>query len=163
MPTDTKAPCWPFSQLALLAQYLRSLGPPIRKAVQAELVRMLSFLSISGPWGKARPGNFNFGVVTGGEDEYSGDGGVGEACSLFRTDAEYPSEMSLVGETRVRHGLTIYNSLNSELAKSGDTDPCLKFVSWKRVELEYVDLQWLAGQGLACYIWMNATLNHTPG
>ena len=31
-----------------------------------------------------------------------------------------------------------------------------------RVEVEYVDPQWLAEQGFACHLWMNATLNHIP-
>ena len=43
------------------------------------------------------------------------------ACLLFRTEAEYSSELSLVGETRERHGLTINNSPNSKLDDSGNT------------------------------------------
>ena len=58
-----------FSQLASLAQQLRTLGPPLGRAVQAESVRNTSSLSRSGPGGKTRRGKFNFGVGTGGGRE----------------------------------------------------------------------------------------------
>ena len=45
---------------------------------------------------------------------------------LFRPEAESPSELSLFGGTKGKHGLTIYNSPNSKLADSGDTGPLLK-------------------------------------
>ena len=64
-PTDTPAPRRPFSKLASMAQQLRSLVPLLGRAVQAALVRMLSFLSRFGSGGKARLGKFNFGVGTG--------------------------------------------------------------------------------------------------
>ena len=68
-----------------------------------------------------------------------------------------------MGGTRGQHGLTINNSPNSELAVSGAQDRCLKLVSWRRVEVEFVDLQWLTGQVFACNICMNVTLHHIPG
>ena len=34
-----------------------------------------------------------------------------------------------------------------ELLTEGAQAHCLKFVSWRRVEVEYVELQWLEGQG----------------
>ena len=45
---------------------------------------------------------------------------------LFRLDVESPSELSLLGGTRGKHGLTINNYLNRELAESGDTGPLLE-------------------------------------
>ena len=57
---------------------------------------------------------------TGGGDKYSGDGGLEAACSLFKPDAESPSELSLLGGTSGRHGLTIDNSPNRKLSNRGD-------------------------------------------
>ena len=45
MPTDTPAPCLPFSQLAPLNEQLSSSGPNMGRAVQAASVRMLSYFS----------------------------------------------------------------------------------------------------------------------
>ena len=46
---------------------MHTLGPPLGQAVQEASVQMSSSLSRSGPGDKVRPGNFNFGVDTGGE------------------------------------------------------------------------------------------------
>ena len=54
---------------------------------------MLSSLSRSVPGGEARPGKFNFGVGTGGRNKASGNGGLEAACSLFRPEVEFPSEL----------------------------------------------------------------------
>ena len=94
-PTDTSALRRPFSSLASLDQQLRTFGPPLGRNVHAVSVRTSSYLSRSGPGVEARPGKFNFGVGTGG-DESSCDGGLEAPRSLFRTEAESPSEMSLV-------------------------------------------------------------------
>ena len=61
------------------------------------------------------------GWVRGGES--SDDGGLEAARLMFRTEAESPLELSLVGVTSGRHGLTIYNSPHRELADSWDTGP----------------------------------------
>ena len=72
--------------------------------------------------GEANPGKFNFGVGTGGNgDEYSGDGFLEVAQSLFGMVVESPSYISVVGVTRGKKVLFINNSPNSELADSGDT------------------------------------------
>ena len=70
----------------------------------------------------------------------SGDGGVDAACLLFRTEAEYSSELSLVGETRERHGLTINNSPNIKLDDSENTGmlPEIRFL--RKLEVRYVYL-----------------------
>ena len=44
---------------------------------------------------------------------------------MFRPEAESPSELSLFGGTKGKHGLTIYNSPNIELSDSGDAGPLL--------------------------------------
>ena len=49
------------------------------------------------------------------------------------------------------------------LSTVGTQARCLKLFFWSRVEGGYVDLQWPAGQGFACHLWMNATLLYTPG
>ena len=66
MLTDTPAPRQPFSQLALMAEQMRTSVPPLGRAVQSALVRMSSSLSRPGPGGEAIPGKYNFGVGTGG-------------------------------------------------------------------------------------------------
>ena len=48
-PADTTNTRRPFSQLDLLAQQLRTSGPPLGRAVQAASVRMSSSFSRSGP------------------------------------------------------------------------------------------------------------------
>ena len=106
-------------------QYLRTSGPPLGRAVQAESVRITSSLSISGPGVKARPGKFNFGMGTGGY-ESSGDGIFEAVQSLFRPDVESPSEMSLVGGTRGQKGLTIHNYPNINITDSRDKGPLLE-------------------------------------
>ena len=63
---EPPAPRRPFSQLYLIAQQLRSLGPLLGRAAQVESVFMSISLSRSGPVGEASPGNFNFGVGKGG-------------------------------------------------------------------------------------------------
>ena len=56
----------PFSKLDSLAQYMHTLVPPLGRAVQVLSVRVLFSLSISVPGVEARPGEFNFGMGTGG-------------------------------------------------------------------------------------------------
>ena len=48
------------------------------------------------------------------------------ARSLLRPESDSPSELSLVGGTSGRHGLTIENYQNSELADSGNTGPLIE-------------------------------------
>ena len=60
-PADTPAPHRPFSQLALLDQQLRILGPSLGREVQTASVRMSSSSSKSGTRGKSRSGKFIFG------------------------------------------------------------------------------------------------------
>ena len=57
--------------------------------------------------------------------ESSGYGGLEADRSLFRPDVDSPLEQSLLVGTRGRHGLTMDNYTNSELANSGDTGPLL--------------------------------------
>ena len=120
-PEDTLAQYRPFFKLAFLNQQLCTSSPALVREVQVASVRMSSSLSRSSPEGEARPGKFNFGVGKGRGDESSGDGGFEAARLLFRTYVESPSNISLVGGTRVQHRLSINNSSNSELANSRDT------------------------------------------
>ena len=48
-----------------MAQQLRTLVPPLGRAVKAESVRVSSSVSRSSPGGEARLDKFNFGVDTG--------------------------------------------------------------------------------------------------
>ena len=102
-PADTPAPWHPFSKLTLLAQQLSSSVSHLGRAVQAASVRLSSSLSRSGSGGEARPGKFNFWAGTKGVgDKSSGGGHLEAAWSLSRPSAESPSDISLVGGTRVK-------------------------------------------------------------
>ena len=100
---------------------------------------------------------------TGGGDEYSVNGVLEAYISLFRPEVESPSELSLIGGTRGRHGLTIYNYPNSELSDSGNTGPLLEIRLLEEGGREICGAAVSGRQGFACHLWMNATLLHTPG
>ena len=70
----SKATWCPFSQLASLAQQLRSSGTPLVQAVQAASASVTTSLSLSVPGGGNISCKFNFGVGTGGGGELGGDG-----------------------------------------------------------------------------------------
>ena len=76
---------------------------------------------------------------------------------------ESPSELSLLGGTRVRHGLNMYIYPNSELADSGDTGPLLE-IRLLEEGGSGICVDAVAGRSRFSYhIWMNASLNHIPG